>query len=183
MAKSKFRYLLIVLGILSLLTVGVSLAANKASGGDLDKKVPITTARLEGCRWNHVSKLYPSQFVGGPDDLLAFRSGYHRLAFCPGSTLDVIVLEYRTAEKAERAKESSMKSLPKSSSRVKMPGKCERKGVTTLRVQEHDGGILYISVWRVGKRLFFVEEETPPSYPMEKASKLMQVFLEENACR
>ncbi len=174
-----------VMLLVILLVVALSGRWSNAASGDpiAAPTIRLSTVRLSGCKWNSVSSLSSSQFVDGPDDLVAFRSGYHRLAFCPGSTLDVIVLEYRTAEEAERAGESAMESLPKSSSRVRMSGKCERNGITTSRVQEHDGGILYISVWRVGKRLFFVEEETPPSYPAEKALKLMQVFLEENACR
>jgi hypothetical protein len=183
MAKSKLRYLLVVLGIFVVLSVGVSFAASRTAGGNMDKEIPLSTTRLEGCKWNHVSKLYPSQFVGGPDDLVAFQRGYHRLAFCPGSTLDVNVLEYGKAEEAEQAGESAVKSLSAGASRVEMPGRCEGKGIVMLRLREHEGGILYISIWRVGKRLVFVEEETSPSYPAGKALKLMQVFLEDNACR
>ena len=183
MSKRKLYVILTVLGIAVVVTGGIIFARGKVPGRNLDKVIPVPVTGLSECKWNHVDRVYPSQFVGASRSFTAFRAGYHRLGFCPKSILDVNILEYGNVREASKAEESAFRSVPSDSSSIDVLGRCAGKGLRVLKIKGTSGERLYITVWRVGKRVMFVEEETSPTRPTEEALRQMRKFLEEYACR
>ena len=160
-------------------------AAVKKDGspvGKMDGAIPIPAAARSECRWNHVDEMSPSQFLKAPHDFTEFRTGWHRLAFCPEGTLDVNVLEYDDPEEARKAVDALLRSIPLNSPAVELSDSCAGEGLRMFKVEEMGGGELYVTVWREGSKLNFVEEETTPKYPGDPLKRIRS-FLEEYACR
>ncbi len=178
----KLYAVLAALGIVVALSGCAAVKKDGSPVGKMDGAIPVPAAVRSECRWNHVDELGPLQFQKAPRDFTAFHTGWHRLAFCPEGTLDVNVLEYDGPEESRKAVDALLRSIPVDSPAVELSGSCAGKGLRLFKVKETGGGELYVTVWRDGNKLNFVEEETSPKYPGD-ALKRIRSFLEGYACR
>ncbi len=138
----------------------------------------IPEIEIPGCSWDGVDPVVPAQFESSPTDFLAFETGYHRMAICQDSMVDVVILSYGSVAQAQAALQAAKEQKPSKGDVIASFDNPYGDTIDVWKTQSSEGGVLYIVLWRQDNRLKFITEETVPHLPQQPALERLQKLVD-----